>query len=148
MIHQCMSLFQRLSVNQKCTITEFQSLVHIWPSSWSTTLASLKKHMMTPSTTTMLLTRDKNNRKLKKLNGIPNKLRSLRREKKLEKSTRKKKRIGKPMSMLISEPIKFNLLCASILWDKTDNSLRKKLTLPLEQLRTTEILGKHLKFKT
>jgi hypothetical protein len=96
----------------------------------------------------MLLTRDKNNRKLKKLNGKPNKLRSRKREKKLEKSTRKKKRNGKPMNTLISELIKFNLLCASIPWDKTDNSLRKKLTLLLEQLRTTEILGNNLKFKT
>jgi len=56
--------------------------------------------------------KNKNNKKLRDLNGKLHKLKFKKREKILAKSLRKKRKNGTPMIMLLSEPKKFSLLSA------------------------------------
>jgi len=56
--------------------------------------------------------KNKNNKKLRELNGKLHKLKFKKREKILAKSLRKKRKNGTPMIMLLSEPKKFSLSSA------------------------------------
>jgi len=103
---------------------------------------------MKPSTTIMLSMISKNNRKSKRMNGKSTKMKSRKRKSSLVKNTREKRKNGTLMITLHSWQDQFNLLFAWTQWAKIDASLKKKLTLPSELLKTTEISGLNLKPKT